>query len=667
MQFNRSQEIAVTHDRGPMMVLAGPGSGKTMVITHRVRWLIEEAGVHPAGILVVTFTKAAADEMRQRFVSLMGQELPVIFGTFHAVFFNILRYAYHYTAANIIREDQKYQLMKELIERYLPDTDNVNDMAGELLAETGLVKGGLMDLSHYYATSCPADSFRRIYKAYNETLRARNLLDFEDMMVDTWALFKERKDILKGWQQRFQYVLIDEFQDINLLQYQLIRLLAAPQDNLFIVGDDDQSIYGFRGARPELMLGFEKDYPKAVRVRLSVNYRSQGAIVKAAGSVIGNNRQRFDKEIQAARPEKDPVDIRMFAGPADEQAAVIREIRRYHDEAGVPFSEMAILFRTNTQARGLLEKLMAYNIPFRMQDAMPNIYQHWISRDVMAYLRISLGSEARSDYLRIVNRPNRYISRQSMPDRRVNMTRLAAFYRDKDWMLDRIGKMAQDLAMMRTMPPYAAINYIRKGIGYDQFLDQYAREHRIDLSELIQVLDELQESAKPFRSFKDWEEHIRIYTERLKEQAARRRTDKEDCVSLETMHHAKGLEYQVVMIVDANEHIIPHQKALLDADVEEERRMFYVAMTRARDHLHIFFLKERYGRPMVMSRFVGEILMDRRVLKPGVRVVHKAYGPGLIREMGDHTITIRFDREAKDRRLDIRYCIENQLLQVQSP
>lgn len=665
MKLNQSQKQAICHDRGPMMVLAGPGSGKTMVITHRVKWLIEQAGVHPAGILVVTFTKAAADEMRQRFISLMdGKVLPVSFGTFHAVFFSVLRHAYNYTAGNIIRDEQKQQFMREIIEDMPVEPDNVNEFIGDVLVEIGLVKGNMLNIDHYYATSCATSVFRDIYRQYVKRMENSRLIDFEDMMVYTYELFTERKDILAAWQQKYQYILIDEFQDINLLQYRLVRMLALPQNNIFIVGDDDQSIYGFRGARPEIMLNFEKDFPNVKKVLLSVNYRSQAAIVKGAGCVIRNNRQRFEKEIQAVRPEGKPIDIRVFQGPADENAAVIREIMNYHQQKDMPYSEMAVLFRTNTQSRMLLEKMMEYNIPFKMQDTMPNIYQHWIAQDVIAYIRIARGSTARGDYLRIINRPNRYVSRQAFGERQVAMDVVMEKYSDKSWMQERLSKFMYDVKMLKSMQPFAAINYIRHGIGYEEFLEKYAEERRLEKNELLEVLDELQESSQNYRTYEEWFDHIEIYTEQLKQQTHKQREDKGDSVSLATMHHSKGLEYEVVFIVDANETVTPHHKALLDQDIEEERRMFYVAMTRAKSELHIYFLKERYGRPMAMSRFVGEILVDRDAIRPGTRVVHQTYGQGIIQEVTEKAIVIRFDKIKQVKKLDIQFCLSNQLLKI---
>lgn len=523
MKLNQSQMQAVCHDKGPMMVLAGPGSGKTMVITHRVKWLIAQAGIHPASILVVTFTKAAADEMRQRFVSLMdGQILPVSFGTFHAVFFSVLKHAYHFSAGNIIREEQKQQFIREIIEDMDVEPDNVNEFVNDVLAEIGLVKGGMLDIAHYYATSCATSVFQEIYRKYTGRMERSRLIDFEDMLLYTYELFTERKDILAAWQQKFKYILIDEFQDINALQYKLIRMMALPQNNIFIVGDDDQSIYGFRGAKPEIMLNFEKDFPNVKKVFLSVNYRSQAAIVRGAGSVIKNNQKRFVKQIEAVVPEGEPIDIRVFQGPADENAAVLREILSYRQE-GIAYSEIAVLFRTNTQARMLLEKLMEYNIPFQMQDTMPNIYHHWIAQDILAYIHISRGSTARSDYLRVINRPNRYVSRRVLDERQVAMDVLMEKYNDKPWMQERLSKFTYDIGMLRKMQPFAAINYIRHGVGYDEFLEKYAEDRRMDVEELLEVLNELQDSSRNYHTFDDWFAHIEEYTEQLKQQARRKR------------------------------------------------------------------------------------------------------------------------------------------------
>ncbi len=604
----------MTSPGGPVLVLAGPGSGKTTVITRRVLYLTRQAGVDPSQILVVTFTRAAADEMRQRFLLMEagkgqqagpGRRSRVSFGTFHAVFFSVLKSAYGYTADNIIREEKKFAWMKEIIKKLGLDTDNPSDLAADLLSEISSVKGSLADIDNYYSSVCAADIFRQIYRLYTGRMERENLIDFDDMVLYTRELFRERGDILAAWQRKFAYVLIDEFQDISPLQYEIVRMLAAPQNNLFVVGDDDQSIYGFRGANPRIMLGFEKDYPGAKKIILPVNYRSQACIVRGADRVIRCNKDRFAKNIRASRPAGSSIHIQAFGGIFGETEAVLDRITRLH-ESGMPYSQIAVLFRTNTQARPFIEKLMEYNIPFRVQDAVPNLYQHWISRDILAYLKIAAGSRERADFLRIINKPVRYISRSIFVSGKVDIGQLYDEMEDRPWMISRIDDLVHDLKVIASLKPGSAVSYIRRGIGYDAYLEEYAGSRGIDLQPLMQIADELTESAYRFDDLAGWLEDIDRYSENLKNEKRRGREEK-DCVTLATMHHAKGLEYQVVIIVDANEGLTPYRKSQTPQSMEEERRMFYVAMTRAKDELYIFFLKERYGRPMKTSRFVREL------------------------------------------------------------
>ena len=296
MKINKSQLKAINHNKGPMLVLAGPGSGKTLVITRRTQNLIEEYGVNPSNILVITFTKAAAIEMKERFHSLtQGAGKGVCFGTFHAVFFTILKYAYNFNASNIIREDQRYQLFKEIIRQLQLEIDDEKDFISNLISEISLVKGERMDLDHYYSINCSEEVFKKVYQSYQNQLRRANLIDFDDMLLLCFELLRERKDILALWQEKYQYILIDEFQDINQVQYDIIKMLALPDNNLFIVGDDDQSIYRFRGASPDIMLNFDKDYPDSTMVFLDTNYRSTKNIVNSAGNVIKNNKNNKEE------------------------------------------------------------------------------------------------------------------------------------------------------------------------------------------------------------------------------------------------------------------------------------------------------------------------------------------------------------------------------------
>lgn len=606
MAFSKAQTQAIMHKDGPMMVLAGPGSGKTMVITHRVQYLTKEYGIDPGDILVITFTRAAAEEMRERYEALTGGGSRVTFGTFHSIFFRILKLAYRYTADNIVREEQQMQFVRELAQAGGLEPEDENEFAASILSEISSVKGERIALEHYYSKNCPDAVFRQLYAGYEEKMRRAGLIDFDDMMVLCLELFTERKDILSAWQRRYRYILIDEFQDINRLQYEIVRMLAKPEDNLFIVGDDDQSIYRFRGAKPEIMLGFERDYPGAGRILLDVNYRSTEEIVAPALRLIGENQKRFSKAIHTTGRHGKNVITKLWQDPGEENLAIAREIQLYL-QSGVRPGDIAVLYRTNAGPRFLMEKLMEYNLPFRTRDTVPNLYEHWISRNILTYIRIAMGSRAREDILQVINRPKRYISRDAMLDETVSFEKMKAFYAEKDWIAERIESLEGDLRAIARMSPLAAVNYIRQGMGYDEYLIEYAAFRRMRPEELLETADELKESAAGFKTFDEWFAHIEAYKEELLRQAAQRRTET-DAITLATMHSAKGLEFPIVYILDANEGITPHSRAMLDEDMEEERRLFYVAMTRAKTRLHVYAVRERYHKKAEVSRFVWEYL-----------------------------------------------------------
>lgn len=588
------------------MILAGPGSGKTFVIVNRIQYLIDQMNVKPEEILVITFTKAAAVQMRDRCLQLMDRNVTgVTFGTFHAVFFRILQASYHFSAASILREEEQYRILSDLISECRLSYDDEREMIRQIASEISVVKNERVPLEHFYSGVCSDELFRRIFNGYEKRTREAGRLDFDDMMVLCYELFTQRKDILEAWQKRFSYILIDEFQDINSLQYEIIKMLALPENHLFIVGDDDQSIYRFRGAKPEIMLGFTADYPDTSVTVLEDNFRSTKAIVSAADSVIRDNRKRFPKKIRCGGEAGEPVVIRKFR-TQDTQVRYIIEMIRRAGEAGEPLSSMAVLTRTNTGGRYIAEKLMEYQIPIQLRDAVPSLYDHWIARDIFAYLRLGRGGRDRRDVLLIMNRPLRYLSRSCLDTAVVSFDSLRAWYDDKPWMIERIDEMEEQLLNLQRMNPFAAINYIRFGIEYDRFLREYARERKIKEDEMFDILNELQESSRGYRTLEEWMQHIEKYKTAMEEQ--RRKRGDEDAVLLATLHASKGLEFDRVFLPDVNEDIIPHRKASLGKDLEEERRLLYVGMTRARKHLHITYVEERYGKEQYPSRFLHHLI-----------------------------------------------------------
>ena len=662
--FNREQEEAITHKGGPLMVLAGPGSGKTLVITYRVKWLIENAGVYPSNILVITFTRAAAEEMKKRFFMFDGMEnAPVTFGTFHSIFFMILRYAYRYTAANIIREDVKRRYIKEMTENMELEIEDENEFLSGIINEISYVKGEMMSLSYYHSNNCSDELFAQIYEGYEKRLREENLIDFDDMLVFCYELLREREDIRTLWQNKFQHILIDEFQDINKVKYEIIRMLAGKGDHLFIVGDDDQSIYRFRGARPEIMLGFEKDYPEAKKVILNTNYRCSEEIVESAEHLISHNTKRFPKNMQAARGSKVPITFRNLKDAGEECTDILKGIRFYYKK-GIPLEDMAVIFRTNTQPRLLVGRLMEYNIPFQMRDVIPNIFDHWIARNILTYIKLAMGNRDRKLFLQIMNRPKRYISRSMITEPQVDLKKLKQQTFGKKWLYEKIDKLEMDLYLLRKMEPYAAIQYIRNGIGYEDYMNEYAQFRRMNPDDLEEVLNQIQESAKEYHSFEEWFTYIESYGEELRKQMEAGRQQKSG-VTLTTMHSSKGLEYEVVFVMDINEGVTPHKKAVKEADLEEERRLFYVAVTRAKTYLFLYSVKELYQKDAQISRYIGELRYDKKEFQKGKRVIHKNIGKGTVLELKEDKIKIKFDNSKKPRLFSIKYLMEQGLLELE--
>lgn len=611
MELSKEQEKAIRHGKGPMMVLAGPGAGKTTVITHRVKNLIENEGVNPAQILVVTFSKAASVEMRERFeVITKGKRLPVRFGTFHSLFFQILKAAYGYEAKDIVTQRLKYRFLEEaLMETEYDDIEDRKEFLDEIEKEISRVKGEGTDIEHYYSVNCPEEIFRQIYKGYQARVQKNHCLDFDDMVMYTYELFKARPDILARWQQRFRYILIDEFQDINRLQYENVKMLAKPENNLFVVGDDDQSIYGFRGARPDIMLSFPKEYRGLEQVTIAGNYRCSREILRAASELIGHNAKRYKKKLVAHKGSGDMVHVSQYPDMLVQVESVREKIQMYAAQ-GVSYDEMAILFRTTRQMSVFSRKFMEYNIPFVMKDQMPNVYDHWVARDLLTYIRMAQGSRARADFLKVANRPKRYLSRAAFQSDPVVFGELYEYYRDKAYMCERINEWQNDLFAMKQMTPYSAIDYIYNSIGYQEFIYEYSAERNVNPKDWEEIVAELKEDAAGFDTVEAWFEHMEDVRRQMEER--RRRSEenpqeKQHGVALMTMHGSKGLEFDVVFIPDVNDGVVPYRKAVEEGNVEEERRLLYVAMTRARDHLHISYPKKRFQKDTEPSSFLQEL------------------------------------------------------------
>ena len=608
--FNKSQIQAISHMDGPAMVLAGPGSGKTTVITHRIKNLIEKAEVRPENILVVTFTKAAAISMQKRFSTLMngGKGQLVTFGTFHSVFYKILRKSRRYEATEILSERQKTDYIREIIGRYGISSNDISELSQNIINDIGNIKGNMLNAQEYEPSCCKKEDFIKVYNAYNLELKKDGKMDFDDILRECYLLLCENHTILEQWRELYKYILIDEFQDINRIQMNIIELLASPLNNIFVVGDDDQSIYGFRGARPEIMIEFKDYYPEAELIVLNVNYRSTQSIINVAGRVIENNKTRLDKCAHANNDKDFQPDIRKFRNQVEELKFVVSKIKKYENQ-GISLSEMAILVRNNSQIQEISSFLKNRKIEAESGKHRSNVYNGMVAKDILSYVRGALkfdGTYFNEDLIYVLNKPQRYISRQVVLSVNMNISAVRRIYSKNN-----IDSFLFHIEMIRKLPPQAALSYIRKGAGYEEYLRLYAIENNIPMSGLLKQLEQLVQECSKFNTLEQWINSIDSAQNSEGQNFGKKSSGEggtNNRINIMTMHGSKGLEFKAVFIVDANQGIIPTSKALRERDFEEERRLFYVAITRAIDYLNIYAVEERLGCPIEVSMFVEEML-----------------------------------------------------------
>ena len=608
--LNPAQKDAVCHVDGPCLVSAGPGSGKTFVLIRRLRYLISVSKIPPSDILTITFTRAAAGELSSRASGLLGDiSGELTFGTFHSIFYNILKHTYRFSSENIIRLSRKRELVKEILEILKIDlSDGIKSVDG-IINDISLAKcrGNAEDIR---SAALPGQVFNDFFEKYKKRMADLRLIDFDDMLLLSKRLFNERPAVLKKWQDRYKYIQIDEFQDVDPLQYELIKLLAGERRNLLAVGDDDQSIYGFRGSDPGIMLHFTEDFPSVRIVKLSVNYRSVPEIVDMAGIVVSENTLRIEKEIVSGtgEPKGSPsdgeegncVDIREFKG-REEEMAEFKELM-----SGSGARSTAVLLRTNELLSYFAEMLSNLNIPFSCRDRIRDIYEHFIAEDILSYLAIASGDMRRSLFFRIMNRPFRGISRNAVQGERVDLREILAFHSSDVRTVCAVKRLENHLKLLSGMKPYAAVHYILKGMGYEKFLKDYGADRKLNIEELLRTAEEIKLRAKSFRSYAAWNDAIDGYRrelERIREQGDKADEEREG-LCLMTMHASKGLEFDEVFLFDVNEGIVPYHKAILPPEIEEERRLLYVAMTRAKRRLHIWYIRDNMGKHMEVSRFL---------------------------------------------------------------
>lgn len=672
-KLNENQLKAVNHLDGPCMVLAGPGSGKTRVITYRIANMVVNKNIKPTSILAISFTKASSIEMKNRALSLSNdfRMNKVTYGTFHSVFFRILRYFENYNIESILDEKTKRIGLKNILKGLNIENADDDETIGQVINEISYVKNELMDKRDFKSEVLTNDEFIKVYNFYEEYKQQMNKIDFDDMLIKTYELLKNNKAALDRVRSVYRYILVDEFQDINKVQFEALKLIANPSNNIFVVGDEDQSIYGFRGSRPDFLLEFEEYFSNTKKVLLDINYRSKGEIINIANRLIEKNTNRYEKVIKCGQGNGAKVNYISPEDSEEEAVYIAKDIKNKIQEDYTEYTDFAVIYRTNIQSRALVDVFMDMRIPFVVKDSIVTIYDHWAAQDILAYLRIGVNPNSNKDWIRIINKPFRYISKDNLnlikdePDFINSLINKCDLHPKQ---VKTINDLDIDISYVKGLNPKNAISYIRTTLDYDRYILDYCTNRKIKTNGLIEILNELESSATNFKTIQEYLEHI----ERVKSEIVDNKNNKEtDGVIFTTMHSAKGLEFKNVYIIGANEGTIPHEKSYeIDNEekkndqIEEERRLMYVAITRAEENICISSPINKYGKRVSKSRFVEDIKAPTKKemdsITIGDRIYHKKFKEGTIVEKNGDSIKIRF--KDRDRALNSKVCLTKRII-----
>ena len=605
--FSEEQKKAIDSYEGPFLCLGTPGSGKTTVMIERAVKLIKDHGIAPKNILIITFTKEAAVSMEKRYKALAAKEgidgTPRL-STFHAFFYWIVRNVYGFDYNAVLTENEIRDMLRTILREREDDYQDNEERLSSLIRQFGIISCDMIDINNYYSDSISEMGFREIYDAYRRKKQTSGKLDFDDMQTMCLKILDENPKVLNRLREIYPFIMVDEFQDTSRIQYEILKRLSNPKNNIFVVGDDDQSIYSFRGARPEVLFSFRKDFKDTEILRLSANYRCPGNIVEASDRLIRNNRKRYEKQPISAAGVEGKIEVIKIPRVNDESLAVIERLRNARNN-GTKFEDMAVLYRTNESPRRLIYKLKEFDIPFRIRDMVNDIYDHFAVRILLDYMRFASGDNTRRVFLNIMNKPVRYISRDMLVKDKITCEGLLAMTRGRDYLTNNINDLYRQLNVIRRLDPYAASNYIRKAVGIDAYINEYASKRGMDPGEAMDIMDDFMETAKEYESFPELFEYIDDYRRLIKESETKKEI--KDGVSLLTMHSAKGLEFSEVHVIDCINGMIPHRKEKTAAGIDEERRMFYVAVTRSSKNLYLYVPKERSGHETTPSMFIEEM------------------------------------------------------------
>ena len=686
--LNNQQKEAVVSNQDNLALIACPGAGKTTTLINRLDYLVNfgktyksglcpenitERDIHllreflkdnsyrhtrleyilkykaenPENIVVITFTRAAALNMKNRYNTLNNSNRRApFFGTFHGLFYKIL--SRHNNNINIINTSEAYRVIKGVLSLYLDEVSE--DKMKEILNYISLLKNNGKTLEGF-SVEVDKGIFKECFKAYEDYKSAKDLLDFDDLQIKCKELFTKNPTLLEAYRRMFKYILVDEFQDCDLMQISILKLLNEG-NSLFAVGDEDQCIYSFRGAEPECIVNFSNHFQKGEKLYLSINYRCPKSVIEISNNLIKNNIVRNEKVMEAYKNSAPIINIFNHFNEGKQAEGVTSNIIKLMSTSVYEYEDNAILYRTNVESRSIIDSFIRNKIPFRLLDKEYNFFEHFICKDILAYLKLSLENSDRESFLRVINRPFRYISK-------INIDKVKRYSFKEDcfeilksiesipiFQLKTIDKIKKDIQSLNKMSLEGAINFVLTGIGYFDYLKEYGTKYKMDFNELEEIVQEFISSSEGYTSINTFLAHVSEVEEKLMEN---KNKDIKKGVILSTIHGVKGMEFKNIFIINCNEEIIPHGNSI-ESNLEEERRLFYVGITRSIENLTLSVSNEIRGKSKEASRFIKECKLSveiQREYNVGDYIVHKSFGKGRVEFFDSNRIEISFENEIK--------------------
>lgn len=602
MGFTEAQKRAIESGARAVLVVAGPGSGKTTVLTERLIYLLNN-GVEPRSCLLLSFTRASSKEMAVRFAKRGLPGRSPQFSTIHALCLSLLREGKGVEKEGLVNLYEKM----DWLSAYFLEKGIAREEVEELLLtysnQISYFKSITEEERLRFLHAEKNEDFLPLFQFYEKMRKSRGKLDFEDLLIEVLLELQKNTALSEKWKSRYKHILVDEFQDLSLIQYAILKSLSEKGASLFVVGDEDQSIYGFRGASPDILFRFAREFPSSERIFLSDNFRSKEEIVELSKRLIGKNKERFQKPLTGRRGRGGKAKYFVVETGVEEAVLLVGHVEKLLQE-GCPAEEIAVLCRSKMQISPLLPEFMERGIPIVVMEELSNVFQHFIGKDILAYLRLAKNKESRAELVQILSKPYRGLRREKILHENAglgDLKKAAKSVRERA----ETNKLEKHLDTLSKLSPKEAILFIRKEIGYEKYLEDFAKKKNKDFTEWWESLEEITAMSE---SYSDLDAFFRFVTEFNRRALERRKPEEEKGLRFMTYHSAKGLEFDEVFLPDCVEGIIPDGRAKSPAELEEERRSFYVALTRARKGIHIYVTKTRYSKKVTASRFIPELL-----------------------------------------------------------